>query len=191
MGQNTSSFGNKKRKDIDSTIDRCYKTYFEGKANWTSATFFRAICDTIEELNKKLGSPQLSAPKITTLNVAFEPLRVGLDGRLGAVRKSDIIITNKKEHKTIFKIEIWWQKYKAAVEGKELSKEGFQEVLQEVLIESGFSGIGAKDIFLYLFGVPVTALMIKRQANLKIHDDIFIPAITSATVFLLAKLNKI
>ncbi|MBA0619428.1 hypothetical protein Godav_028606 [Gossypium davidsonii] len=24
------------------------------------------------ELNKKLGSPQLSAPKITTLNVAFE-----------------------------------------------------------------------------------------------------------------------
>ncbi|MBA0654789.1 hypothetical protein Goklo_021725, partial [Gossypium klotzschianum] len=106
------------------------------------------------ELNKKLGSPQLSAPKITTLNVAFE-------------------------------------KYKAAAEGKEISKEGFQEVLQEVLIESGFSGLGAKDIFLYLFGVPVTALMIKRQANLKIHDDIFIPAITSATVFLLAKLNKI
>ncbi|KAB2006611.1 hypothetical protein ERO13_D11G322700v2 [Gossypium hirsutum] len=154
MGQNTSSFGNKKRKEIDSTIERCYKTYFEGKTNWTSATFFRAICDTVEELNKKLGSPQLSAPKITTLNVAFE-------------------------------------KYKAAAEGKEISKEGFQEVLQEVLIESGFSGLGAKDIFLYLFGVPVTALMIKRQANLKIHDDIFIPAITSATVFLLAKLNKI
>lgn len=82
------------------------------------------------------------------------------------------------------------QRYKEAAEG-ELSKEEFQGILQEVLIETGFTGIGAKDILLYLFGIPVTGLMIKKRAALKIHDDLFIPAITSATVFLLAKLKKI
>ncbi|XVF40908.1 hypothetical protein PTKIN_Ptkin01aG0154600 [Pterospermum kingtungense] len=118
-----------------------------------SAKFYRAVCETIEEINKKLGITQLSVPKPTTLELAY--------GR-----------------------------YKEAAEG-ELSKEEFQDILQEVLIETGFTGIGGKDILFYLFGVPVTGLMIKKRAALKIPDDLFIPAITSATVFLLAKLNKI
>ncbi|XP_038992575.1 uncharacterized protein LOC120191416 [Hibiscus syriacus] len=153
MGQSTSSSGSTKRKDFDSVIEKCYKTYFKEEKDWTLAKFYRAVCETVEEINKKLGSTQLSIPKTTTLELAYV-------------------------------------RYKDAAEG-ELSKDEFQEILQEVLIESGFSGIGAKDILMYLFGVPITALMLKRQANLKIHDDIFIPAVTSATVFLLAKLNKI
>ncbi|GMI79625.1 hypothetical protein like AT2G41200 [Hibiscus trionum] len=153
MGQTSSSSGNTKRKEFDSVIEKCYKTYFKDEKDCTPVKFYRAVCETIEEINKKLGSTQLNVPKTTTLQLAY--------GR-----------------------------YKEAAEG-ELSKDEFQEILQEVLIESGFAGVGAKDILMYLFGLPLTALMLKRQANLKIHDDIFIPAITSATVFLLAKLHKI
>ncbi|XWS43049.1 hypothetical protein CRYUN_Cryun16bG0067600 [Craigia yunnanensis] len=153
MGQNTSASGNKKNKEIDSVIGECYQTYFKDKKDCSSAMFYRAVCETVEEINKKLGSTQLSVPKTTTLELSFE-------------------------------------RYKNAREGG-VSEEEFQEIFQELLIETGFTGIGAKDILLYLFGIPVTGLMIKNRAALKIHDDIFIPAITSATVFLLAKLNKI
>ncbi|XP_021297397.1 uncharacterized protein LOC110426497 [Herrania umbratica] len=151
MGQNISA--GKKGKEIDSVIEKCYQTYFKDKKDWTSAKFYGAVCETVEEINKKLGSTQLSVPKTTTLELAYE-------------------------------------RYKEAAKG-ELSKEEFQGILQEVLIETGFTGIGAKDILFYLFGIPVTGLMIKKRAALKIHDDLFIPAITSATVFLLAKLKKI
>ncbi|XP_022747549.1 uncharacterized protein LOC111297177 [Durio zibethinus] len=153
MGQNTSASGNKKSKEIDSVIEKCYKTYFKEEKEWSSAKFYGAVCETVEQINKKLGTMQLSVPKTTTLELAY--------GR-----------------------------YKEAAE-RELSKEEFQEILQEVLIETGFTGIGAKDILFYLLGIPLTATIIKRHAAPKIHDDLFIPAITSATVFLLAKLNKI
>ncbi|XVE60979.1 hypothetical protein DITRI_Ditri06bG0004000 [Diplodiscus trichospermus] len=153
MGQNTSASGNKKSKEINSVIEKCYKTYFKDTKDWTPPKFYRAVCETIEEVNKKLGSTQLTVPKTSTLEVAYE-------------------------------------RYRELAKG-ELSKEGFQEILQEVLIESGFTGIGAKDIMMYIFGIPVTALMIKRRAAPNIPEDLFIPAITSATVFLLAKLNKI
>ncbi|RAL51895.1 hypothetical protein DM860_010613 [Cuscuta australis] len=78
-------------------------------------------------------------------------------------------------------------------EGKKLSKEEFQKILQEIIMEAGVTGIGAKDILFYLFGVPVTALFIKQRIlpASAVPNELFIPAITSATVFLLAKLNKI
>ncbi|KAE9465842.1 hypothetical protein C3L33_02244, partial [Rhododendron williamsianum] len=66
------------------------------------------------------------------------------------------------------------------------------KILQDVVMEAGVSGIGAKDLILYIFGVPVTALFIKQRIIPgALPNEIFIPVITSATVFVLAKLNKI
>ncbi|XP_010508747.1 PREDICTED: uncharacterized protein LOC104785268 [Camelina sativa] len=78
-------------------------------------------------------------------------------------------------------------------EGKKLSKDEFQKLLQEVLIGAGFTGVGGvKEFLLFIFGVPALAVFIKnRIAPTSLSNDIFIPAVTSATVFLLAKLNKI
>ncbi|KNA09674.1 hypothetical protein SOVF_151360 [Spinacia oleracea] len=76
--------------------------------------------------------------------------------------------------------------------GKSLTKEEFQKILQDAIMETGFTGIGAKDILFYIFGVPATALLIKQGIIPKaIPNEIFIPVVTSATVFVLAKLNKI
>ncbi|KAI8562490.1 hypothetical protein RHMOL_Rhmol03G0040400 [Rhododendron molle] len=76
--------------------------------------------------------------------------------------------------------------------GKTLTKEEFQKILQDVVMEAGVSGVGAKDLILYIFGVPVTALFIKQRIIPgALPNEIFIPVITSATVFVLAKLNKI
>ena len=61
-----------------------------------------------------------------------------------------------------------------------------------MILESGFSGIGAIDICFYIFGVPLTALFIKQGIMPRaIPNEIFIPAVTSAAVFALAMLNKI
>lgn len=83
------------------------------------------------------------------------------------------------------------QKYHQG-KGKALTKEEFQKILQAVILDTGVSGMGAKDMLLYIFGVPLTAVFLKQQIIPgAIRNDIFIPAVTSATVFLLAKLNKI
>ncbi|KFK36967.1 hypothetical protein AALP_AA4G195700 [Arabis alpina] len=78
-------------------------------------------------------------------------------------------------------------------DGKKISKEEFQKLLQEVLIGAGFTGVGGvKEFLLFIFGVPAFAVFLKnRIAPSSIPNDLFIPAVTSATVFLLAKLNKI
>ncbi|KAL9232647.1 hypothetical protein vseg_007731 [Gypsophila vaccaria] len=76
--------------------------------------------------------------------------------------------------------------------GKSLTKEEFQKILEDVIMETGFTGLGAKDIILYIFGVPVTTLFVKKGVLPKaIPDALFIPLVTSATVFFLAKFNKI
>ncbi|KAK9671208.1 hypothetical protein RND81_12G013600 [Saponaria officinalis] len=76
--------------------------------------------------------------------------------------------------------------------GKSLTKEEFQRILEDVIMETGFTGLGAKDIILYIFGVPVTTLFLKKGVlPTAIPDALFIPAVTSATVFFLAKFNKI
>ncbi|CAN0901370.1 hypothetical protein LINGRAHAP2_LOCUS21383, partial [Linum grandiflorum] len=75
---------------------------------------------------------------------------------------------------------------------KTLSKEEFQKVLEEIIMGAGFTGFGSKNIFLYIFGVPAAAMFIKQRiAPTIVPNDIFIPGITSATVLILAKLNKI
>lgn len=78
-------------------------------------------------------------------------------------------------------------------EGKPLTKDQFQKILREVILDTGVTNIGgAKDMLFYLFGVPATALFLKQRLAPKlIPNDVFIPAVTSATVFLLAKLNKL
>lgn len=78
-------------------------------------------------------------------------------------------------------------------EKKPLTKDEFERIFQQVIIGTGFTGIGgAKDTLLYIFGVPVTAFFIKQRVIPRaIPNEIFIPGITSATVFILAKLNKI
>lgn len=78
------------------------------------------------------------------------------------------------------------------VKNKSLTKDEFAKILQQVIKETGFSGVGAKDTLIYIFGVPITALFIKQAVMPHaVRNDYFIPGITSATVLVLAKLNKI
>lgn len=75
---------------------------------------------------------------------------------------------------------------------KPLTKQEFETILQKVIVKTRFPGIGSKDALLYIFGVPATTFFIKQQVMPRvIPNEIFIPGITSATVFILAKLNKI
>lgn len=75
---------------------------------------------------------------------------------------------------------------------KPLTKEEFQRILQDVIMDSGVTGMGIKDIFLFIFGIPIVTTFIKQRAAPNvIPNDVFIPAVTSASVFLLSKLNKI
>ena len=73
-----------------------------------------------------------------------------------------------------------------------MTKDEFEKIIKELIVDTGLTGFGAKDIIFYMFGVPITALFIKQRVAPKaVPNDIFIPVVTSATVFLLAKLNKI
>ncbi|XP_044488969.1 uncharacterized protein LOC123213569 [Mangifera indica] len=160
MGQALQTFASgsheKKIKEIGPLIEQCYgefiaKTEIE---KMTLAEFYQAVCQTFEELNKKLGSTQFRVPKTETLREAYD-----------------------KHHQ---------------LKGKALTKEEFQRILQDVIFATGFTGFGAKDIIFYIFGVPATALLLKQRiAPRAVPNDVFIPAVTSATVFVLAKLNKI
>ncbi|XP_030518782.1 uncharacterized protein LOC115732273 [Rhodamnia argentea] len=156
MGNVLAGDGEKKAKEFEPIMERCYENHFKQNEleDMSLADLYRLVCETVEEINKKLGNTQLRVPKVSTLRHAYETHHQG--------------------------------------KGKSLTKEEFQRILQEVIVDTGFTGVGAKDILFYLFGVPATALFIKqRVAPRAIRDDIFIPGITSATVFLLAKFNKI
>ncbi|XP_016433824.1 uncharacterized protein LOC107760303 [Nicotiana tabacum] len=85
-----------------------------------------------------------------------------------------------------------YDKYHIDKGSKSLTPEEYQNMLKEIILDTKVTGSGAKDVLLYLFGVPVTALFIKQSIIPQaIPNEIFIPGITSATVFLLAKLHKI
>ncbi|XP_075639177.1 uncharacterized protein LOC142611049 [Castanea sativa] len=145
-----------KAKEINEIIEKCYDAHFTGTAEQMSyVKFFRAVCETVEDINKKLGNTQFRVPKDTTLNLAYN-----------------------KHFKN---------------KGKPLDKDEFQDMLKEVIFDTGVTGIGgAKDLILYIFGVPITAFFIKQSVMPRvIPNEVFIPSITSATVFFLAKLNKI
>ncbi|KAL8460043.1 hypothetical protein ACS0TY_031026 [Phlomoides rotata] len=155
MGQSLDKSGNEqKEKEIEPMIALCYDKYFVDSKNWTSADFYHAVCQTVEEINKTIGSTQFRVPQTSTLDRAYQ-----------------------KHHRG---------------KGKSLTKEEFQKILQEVILDTGVTNIGAKDMLFYLFGVPATALFLKQRLVPKlIPNEAFIPLVTSATVFLLAKLNKI
>ncbi|KAM5581069.1 hypothetical protein ABKV19_010337 [Rosa sericea] len=77
-------------------------------------------------------------------------------------------------------------------QGGKLTREEFGKCVQHVIREAEFSGFGAKDSLIYLFGVPTTALLIKHTVMPRaVSNDYFIAGVTSATALVLAKLNKI
>ncbi|KAI4381546.1 hypothetical protein MLD38_007611 [Melastoma candidum] len=49
--------------------------------------------------------------------------------------------------------------------------------MEIVIIDTGFAGVGAKDILVYIFVVPATALLIKQRVMpiRAIPNEIFIP----------------
>ncbi|KAI3408780.1 uncharacterized protein J3R85_020008 [Psidium guajava] len=156
MGNALGGDAEKKVKEFEPIIERCYENHFKEneREEMRLADFYRLVCETVEEINKKLGNTQLRVPKLLTLKRAYETHHQG--------------------------------------KGKSLSKEEFQRILQDVIVDTGFTGVGAKDILFYLFGVPAAALLIKQRAAPRaVRDEIFIPGITSATVLLLAMFNKI
>ncbi|KAK4799985.1 hypothetical protein SAY86_025350 [Trapa natans] len=160
MGQSINKLapgnGERKTNEFGPLAGACYDRYIaEGKQpDMDLADFCRMVCETVEEINKKLGNTQFRVPKVSTLHQAY------LEHHQG--------------------------------KGKNLSKEDFQKILQAVIADTGFTGVGAKDILFYIFGVPVTALFIKQMVLPNaVRNEIFIPGVTSATVLFLAKLNRI
>ncbi|PHU22747.1 hypothetical protein BC332_07854 [Capsicum chinense] len=107
-----------------------------------------------------------------------------------------VVNTDKEEHNNIMVFvqlfsNLEDKKYEIS-RGKSLKNEEFHGMLREIIFDTKVTGTGAKDILLYLFGVPVTALFIKQSVIPQaMPNEIFIPGVTSATVFLLAKLHMI
>ncbi|XP_022842056.1 uncharacterized protein LOC111365752 [Olea europaea var. sylvestris] len=156
MGQSFKKMGNEENKisEIETIIEKCYEKYFENQIFECLPDFYHAVCQAVEDINKKIGSTSFRVPKTTTLKEAYN-----------------------KHHKR---------------GEKNLTKEEFQRILQDIIMDTGVTGIGAKDVFFYMFGVPSTAQIIKQMLIPKaIPNELFIPVVTSVTVFLLAKLNKI
>ncbi|KAJ8534304.1 hypothetical protein K7X08_007628 [Anisodus acutangulus] len=154
MGQTISKIGQTfhgiDEKVDDETIELCYDKYFRR----TTADFYHAICQTVEEINRRQGSTQFKIPSTTAIMRVY-----------------------KKYHR---------------VEGTKLTQEEFRKILRVLIRETGVTGFGAKDTLYYLFGVPATALFIKNIIKSKsISDDLFIPGVTSATVLVLSKFNKV
>ncbi|XP_041024603.1 uncharacterized protein LOC121265168 [Juglans microcarpa x Juglans regia] len=88
------------------------------------------------------------------------------------------------------KLQDAYRKYHRGEE--KLTKDEFQKIFEEVLVSgTGVTGIGIKDS-LYIFGVPLTALVAKQRVLPRaIPNEIFIPVITSVTVLIMAKFNKL
>ncbi|KAG9458028.1 hypothetical protein H6P81_002536 [Aristolochia fimbriata] len=75
----------------------------------------------------------------------------------------------------------------------QITRDKFVNILRELITGAQIGGRGKfRDILLYIYGFPVTALLIKQiLVPDAISNDILIPAATSASVFALAKQNKI
>ncbi|KAJ3687995.1 hypothetical protein LUZ61_017159 [Rhynchospora tenuis] len=75
-----------------------------------------------------------------------------------------------------------------------LTREECREIINRVIKLENFSvGQGAIDILLYLFGIPICALMAKRviPGMKTISDDVVVPLATSASVIFLVKTHKL
>ncbi|XP_008243120.1 PREDICTED: uncharacterized protein LOC103341387 isoform X1 [Prunus mume] len=165
-------------KEIRPIIEKCYETHFAGTFEEPTLTdFYRAICETVEEINKQLGNTQFCLPTESKLRQAYEenfPVRMPNVNQMGLYFRMGM----KNHHQG---------------KGRSLTREEFQRIFQDVILGTGFTGVGgAKDTLIYIFGVPLTALFVKQRLMPRvIPNEIFIPCVTSATVFVLAKLNKI
>ncbi|KAG1331816.1 hypothetical protein COCNU_02G017840 [Cocos nucifera] len=78
--------------------------------------------------------------------------------------------------------------------GKTLTKEEFKKIMGELIqLDSMYVGKGALDVLMFLFGVPIVALLAKRfiPGAQSIPEDIVIPAATSITVVGLTKTHRL
>lgn len=79
-------------------------------------------------------------------------------------------------------------------ENKALLKEEFKNIIKDVITFESFSmGKGALETIFFIFGAPICTFFLKRfiPGGARVSDDILIPAVTSGTVILLAKTNKL
>lgn len=84
--------------------------------------------------------------------------------------------------------------YKPSSNNQTLSKDEFNKIVMEIITFDRFRlGKGALDVIAFLFGVPIGALFAKRfiPRGESVSDDMLIPAVTSLTVFVLAKTNRL
>ncbi|KAJ4779477.1 transmembrane protein [Rhynchospora pubera] len=75
-----------------------------------------------------------------------------------------------------------------------LTKEECRDIINRVIKLENFSvGQGAIDILMYLFGIPICALMAKRviPGMKSISDDVVVPLATSGSVIFLVKTHKL
>ncbi|OVA05654.1 hypothetical protein BVC80_8999g7 [Macleaya cordata] len=61
---------------IGNIVEKNYAKIAKDTPNWTTADlkladFYRAVFQTIEEINKELGGSQFRAPRVETINEAF------------------------------------------------------------------------------------------------------------------------
>ncbi|KAJ8477476.1 hypothetical protein OPV22_021203 [Ensete ventricosum] len=79
-------------------------------------------------------------------------------------------------------------------EGNSLLKEEFKNIIKDVITFESFSmGKGALETIFFIFGAPICAFFLKRfiPGAASVSDDILIPTVTSGTVILLAKTNRL
>ncbi|KAK9154639.1 hypothetical protein Sjap_002119 [Stephania japonica] len=192
MGQSMQklTIGNvekKKAKEIGPIIDNCYDRFFANTAEWNLTNFYHAVSLTVEEINKKIGGTQLRLPSEEVIKKAFKPV---LEEQV-IINRRYFFWTSRSLSMVPRKTSLNREEHHKGKES-EITKEEFGKILRDVVLSSGIVGTGATDILYYIFGVPATALFLKKGLlpNL-VPNEIFIPGVTSATVFFLAKFNKI
>ncbi|KAI9121350.1 hypothetical protein K1719_008383 [Acacia pycnantha] len=123
-------------------------------SNKIKSEFYRAICLTVEELNRAQGYTQVKTIEESTLRDLYN--KCGKDGT-GRPTEDDFV------------------KMMATLEHK---------------LE--FTAFGVKETLLYIFGVPASATFIKNALMPSlVSNEVLIPSMTSLTVLVLTKLNKI
>lgn len=88
-------------------------------------------------------------------------------------------------------LEEEYEKYHSDGRGKPTEEE-FKKIMEVLEKKLEFTGVGVKDTLLYIFGVPASATFIKNALMPSlVSNEVLIPSMTSLTVLVLAKLNKI
>ncbi|PKA62880.1 hypothetical protein AXF42_Ash018874 [Apostasia shenzhenica] len=126
--------------------------------------FYHVIYEIVEQLSVRRGAVQFRIPTIDMLKKEVDAV---LEKRVGLLSSKNFPLTKKE----------------------------VKEVIQRVVsIERLHIGRGARDLFLYIFGIPVVGLLAKRiipGPTSSIPDELLIPIVTSGTVIVLAKTNRI